>query len=82
MAARLPVTVGAVPAIGRRHRGGTVHAPRPRLDGVCRDGRVDVRCTAREREAWGRVAHDAGLSVSAWLRGLAAVAVAQRARRQ
>lgn len=82
MPARLPLTVATVPDLGRRHRSRTVHAARPRLEDATRDGRCEVRCTVREREAWGRVAHDAGLSVSAWLRGLAAVAVAQRARRQ
>lgn len=40
-------------------------------DGVARDVRVILRVKSEERDRWQRAAKAAGLSFSAWVRGLA-----------
>jgi hypothetical protein len=71
----IPKTVAKLPELGRRWAGKGKHAPKPRV-GALRDHRIDVRVTARDHEAFGRVAYSVGMSVSDWLRTLGAAAVA------
>lgn len=68
-------TVAKLPDVGRRWAGKGKHAPKPRV-GALRDHRIDVRVTAKDHEAFGRVAYSVGMSTSDWLRSLGAVAVA------
>lgn len=71
----VPKTVAKLPNLGRRWEGKGNRAPKPRV-GAPRDHRIDVRVTAKDREAFGRVAYSVGMSTSDWLRTLGAAAVA------